>query len=382
MKTPSGLRLSRPPAQPSDTATLWKDVLASFHDAVVVMDRATHVVLFNQAAEELTGKSEAHVLGQPHTVVFDQAPLIGEIITRVREQGHSESRSEEYLSRTAHRIPVRITCVPVWDTSDQVYGTALIIADLRHQKTLEDSVWRNESSVRLGTLVAGLAHEVKNPLTGITGAAQLLEDQLANRPELVEYTSVIAREANRLTVLVENLLTMGTPPAPRLTPLNIHRVIQHVISLMAGDLRRWGIDLRCEFDPSLPDLSGDEGQLGQVLLNIVKNATEAMTRDGTAHPPRNVVTVTTRMETDFHILRGRDASRQLLRIEVADLGIGIDSADAGRIFEPFFTTKPRGTGLGLAISHRIVADHGGILCTAPNRPCGTVVSIILPLARP
>ncbi len=372
-------RLRRTRTPPLEAPVPWEDVLAAFTDAVIAMDAETRVVLFNQAAEELVGSPRARVIGQACAHVFELTPLIGEMVARVQAQGQTESRGEEQLQRPGRRIPVRIVCLPLWDRQDHVRGTALVIHDLSYQKTLEESARRLESLARLGTLVAGLAHEVKNPLAGIKGAAQLLQSRLADQADLQEYTGVITREVNRLSGLVEDLLTLGAPPKPRLAPLNIHRVIQHVLSVVVGELTRREIHLRCEFDPSLPDVHGDESQLSQVFLNLLKNAMDAMTAEGHASPGRNTITISTRMETDFHILRGHDHSSKFLRVEVADQGVGISPADAARIFEPFFTTKPRGTGLGLAISHRIVTEHGGVMRAAPNSRFGTVVTVTLPM---
>jgi two-component system nitrogen regulation sensor histidine kinase GlnL len=366
-------------ATPAPTSTQWEEVLTSFIDPIVVFDRNDDVVLFNHAAQELTGLSTARVLGQPCSRVFGQTPLVAEIIARVRLAGQSESRGEEQLHLRRRSIPVRLSCLPIWGKGDAINGTALMIHDLRHQKTLEESARRNESLARLGTLVAGLAHEIKNPLAGIKGAAQLLESRLASDPGLHEYTGVIVREVNRLSALVEDLLALGAPPKPHLARTNIHRVVRQVLALLADELTRRGIRLRCEFDPSLPDVRADDAQLNQVFLNLMRNAIEAMSPDPDGPPFGDTLTVSTHMETDFHILRERDRARTFLRIEVADEGPGIDPADLARVFEPFFTTKPRGTGLGLAISHRIVAEHGGIMRARPNRPHGAVFTVALPV---
>jgi two-component system nitrogen regulation sensor histidine kinase GlnL len=368
----------RPPPT-TGTTIHWEDVLASFTDAVLVMDDQTRVVLLNQAAEELIGKPRGWVLHQPCGRVFAQTPLVGEMTAHVQETGQSESRSEEQLFRHGHPLPVRLTCLPLWDKNDQVLGSALVVHDLSYQRTLEESARRNESLARLGTLVAGLAHEVRNPLAGIKGAAQLLAGQLGADSKLNEYTGVISREVDRLSSLVEDLLTLGSPPKPRFALLNIHRVIQHVLAVLGEELTRREIHLRCEFDPSLPDIQGDDGQLSQVFLNLLKNAMDAMTVGGTVHRPDDTLTISTRMETDFHILRSHNRYSSFLRVEFADRGVGIEPRDATRVFEPFFTTKPGGTGLGLAISHRIVAEHGGILRAAPNPQGGTVFTVSLPV---
>lgn len=357
------------------------DVLAAFTDAVVVLDRDQRVVLFNPAAEELVGLPQRRALGESCARVFADTPLIGEVVDRVIRLGQSESRTDEGLVRGRRRVPVRLTCSPLWER-DRVSGAVLVVDDLGYQRTLEDSARRHESLARLGTLVAGLAHEVRNPLAGIKGAAQLLQHHPAAPPDVAEYTTVITREVNRLSALVEDLLTLGAPPRPRLAPVNVHRILREVVAVAEPELARARLRLQFAFDPSLPNLQADEAQLSQVFLNLLRNAREAMTAAGGAGAPaRDTITIATRMETDFHIQRDADHSSSFLRVEIADQGCGIDAAAAGQMFEPFFTTKPRGTGLGLAISARIVAEHGGILRAAPNHPWGTVITVSLPVAR-
>jgi two-component system nitrogen regulation sensor histidine kinase GlnL len=157
-------------------------------------------------------------------------------------------------------------------------------------------------------------------------------------------------------------------------------VIQHVLSVVDGELTAAGIPLRCEFDPSLPDIRGDHAQLSQVFLNLIKNAVEATQARTSAPAPAPLIRVTTRMETDYHVLRDDRRSDKFLSVDIADYGVGIDAADSGRLFEPFFTTKARGTGLGLAISHRIIADHGGTIHATLNRPVGTIMTVTLPVS--
>lgn len=376
------LRPNRPRLAPAPTGSAppWADVFVAFNDAVVVVDRERRVALFNPAAEELTGQPQRRVLGEACERVFAETPLIADMVERVQAQGQSESRSEEQLVRGRRCIPVRITCLPLWDADDRISGAALVIHDLGYQKTLEESVRRNDNLARLGTMVAGLAHEVRNPLAGIKGAAQLLAARVTAQPELIEYTTVITREVNRLTALVEDLLTLGALPKPRLTSLNIHRIIQQVVGVIGPECARVGIRLQYGFDPSLPNVRADEAQLNQVFLNVFRNACEAMVIDGRVTAGRDAITISTRMETDFHILHAHDRSSKFLRVEIADQGTGLAPAAASQMFEPFFTTKARGTGLGLAISHKIVAEHGGSIRAAANHPVGTVVTVTLPVA--
>lgn len=380
---PRRTRSPRERSRPILAATThpWEDVLASFTDAVIVTDEAARIVLFNQAAEEITGCPKARALGQPCAAVFTHTPLIGQMVERVRDGGPSESRGDEHLTRTrrGRPIPVRIACLPVWDAHEHMRGTAIVIHDLSYQKTLEESARRHESLARLGALVAGLAHEIRNPLAGIKGAAQLLQTRLADRSDLRDCTAVITREADRLNRLLEDLLTLGAPPQPRRGRVNIHQIIRHVLSVVDSELTHRGIQLRCEFDPSLPDIHADQAQLSQVFLNLLKNAIDAVNAAATTGATNPDITICTRMETDFHILRDQHRADRFLRVEIADQGVGLSPDEAARLFEPFFTTKPRGTGLGLAISHRIIAEHGGSIRAERNQPAGTIVTVTLPV---
>jgi two-component system nitrogen regulation sensor histidine kinase GlnL len=349
--------------------------------------------MFNPAAEQLTGLAEAQVLHRPCAEVFASTPAVSAMVERTRTLAQNQSCGEETLFGHQKALPVRVSCSPIWGTQGQIQGTALIIQDLSYQKKLEDESRRNDTLVRLGGLVAGLAHEVKNPLGGIKGAAQLLARRFADQREVTEYTGVMIREIDRLSRLVEELLTFGSPRVPSFVPVNIHKILHEVLALMATELNAKQIVVRLEIDPSLPDVPGEEAELTHVFLNLVKNALEAMPGPGT-------LTVTTRMETDFYILRrsvpaaaersgaGQGGSMpvpqalgKFLRVGLADTGPGFDEADLERVFEPFFTTKPRGSGLGLAICERIVAAHGGDIHAENGRRCGAVITVTLPVVH-
>ena len=339
-------------------------------------DDDDRIALFNQAAEELTGIPEGQALRRSCADVFSATPSISTMVHRARTSGQSESRGEESLSIAQRRVPVRVSCSPIWGSDVHVQGAAVVIQDLSYQKKLEDESRRNETLARLGGLVAGLAHEIKNPLGGIKGAAQLLAKRFADQPEVGDYTGVMIREIDRLSRLVEQLLTFGAPPAPDRTPINVHKVIHEVLALMATELNAKQITARLQIDPSLPETRGDEAQLTHVFLNLIKNAVEAMPQQGT-------LTITTRMETDFHIFHSsRDGAGnpgKYLRVEVADTGPGFPPDAVERVFEPFFTTKPRGSGLGLAVCERIVAVHGGDIRAENGRGGGAVITVNLPL---
>jgi len=358
-------------------STLWENVLRHFKDAVIVLGRDSKVVFFNQAAEELTRTPRTKVLGQPFATVFPKDAFLPEMVERAMKTRQSETRGEEQLHTLRKVMPVRITCAPIWE-DDEVDGAALVIQDISYQKALEETARRNENLARLGTLVAGLAHEVRNPLAGIKGAAQLLAQRLPDDATLREYTNVISSETDRLSALVGDLLRLGAPPKPVLAPVNVHEVLQRALRVLGPEIQQHGVALQCEFDPSLPDTLADIDQLQQVFLNLLKNAIDAMA-DMTDSAPK--LSIVTKMETDYHILRASHGAQSYLRVEFNDRGPGIDPDVLAHIFEPFYTTKQRGTGLGLAIAERIISDHQGTLRAFPGEPHGTKMWVSLPILK-
>ena len=380
-----GQRSSAADARNEATPYLVEDVVASLADAIILTDSAGRVNMANQAAQQLLRLSEAQLVGRDVADVFARSPQLQRMVERTREHGNNQSSGEEKLFAGHVEVPVRVSCSPIHGRGGGVSGTALVIQDLSYQRKLEDEARRNETLALLGSLVAGLAHEIKNPLGGIRGSAQLLERRSHDDPDARAYTDVIVREVDRLAALVEQLLTFGSPRRPDKENLNVHRILHDVLAILGPEIDARGVKVRMEIDPSLPDVSGDPGQLTQVFINLIKNALEVMDKGGR-------LTLATRLETDFHLLRraavetaeggGRLASShgQFVRVGVADEGPGFPEGLAERVFEPFVTTKARGTGLGLAICERIVAAHGGDI-RAENRPeGGAQVTVTLPLA--
>jgi two-component system nitrogen regulation sensor histidine kinase GlnL len=364
------------------SAEFLTNLLASLDDAVVVVDARDRIVIFNQAAEHLTGLPRSQALERPYADVFVDNAAVDAMVQRVRSLGQSQSCGDETLVFGTRQFAARVSCSPIHGEAGQVQGAALVIQDISYQKKLEDEAHRNETLARLGAVIAGVAHEVKNPLGGIRGAAQLLARRFDDDASVRSYTDVMIREVDRLATLVEQLLATGTPRPPQLAPVNVHHVLRDVLEVMSPELTRQAVALRLQVDPSLPDVRGDAAQLTQVFLNLVKNALEAIGQEGT-------LTIRTRMETDFHILRrdgcGHEAlpasPGKFLRVEFADTGPGFPVGDEERAFEPFFSTKSKGTGLGLAVCQRIIAAHAGDIRAENASTNGAVITINLPLVE-
>jgi two-component system nitrogen regulation sensor histidine kinase GlnL len=347
-------------------------VLASLDDAVVVVDRSGRVADLNPAAEQLTGISAPHAVGAEAGMLFRANPWVGEMVRGTLADGTAVRRGEATLATVGSEVAVSAACAPVLDPEGGPRGAVLVLHDLSLRRALEATTRRVDRLAALGTVARGLAHEIRNPLGGIKGAAQLLRGALSD-PEMVRCTDIIIREVERLDGLVEQMREISTPPRLRLGPVNIHRVLNDVLAL-ERQTPAWGrVTLRASFDPSLPAVRGDRAQLTQVLLNLVKNALEAL--EG-----RGELLVSTRLEGLFHIRRSSGRGR-FLSVLVEDNGPGIPEEHQAQLFSPFFSTKPRGSGLGLALCHRIVSEHGGTIAYEPRPPRGSCFRVTLPVSE-
>lgn len=357
----------------------WEHILASLEEGIIITDRAERITFFNPVAEQLTGLSRTQVLHHPYTEIFTVNPWVVEIIQRTLVSGHSRAAGEgELYDRYRRTTPVRLTCSPIFNGSNTPLGLILVLHDLSHQKELAEEVQREDRLVQLGVVAAGLAHEIKNPLAGIRGAAQLLQGRVGHDSSALEYATVMIREIDRLSSLLTQLLELSTPSTKlELLPVNVHKVLTDVL-LLEGRATTGGVKLVTHFDPSLPDVLGDEARLAQVFRNLIKNGVQALSghRGG-------VVTISTRMATAFHILRSAHPSARrgrFLSIDFADNGPGIMAEHLPRLFTPFFTTKSQGVGLGLALSQQIIAQHGGTIRVESAPGQGALFHVYLPVA--
>ena len=366
----SAHRRAQPDVPPASPSAPWADVLASLEDGVVVVNGGGRVTDLNPAAEQLLGVSAIQAVGIPIEELFRMSPWLGEAVRGTLQAGVARRRNEGPLFSGGHEIPVRAACAPLFDDAlGAVRGAVIVLNDLSMERTLEAATRRADRLSALGAVAQGLAHEIRNPLGGIKGAAQLLRGQLAD-PDMIRCTDVIVREVERLDGLVEQLRELGTPPRLQLEPLNIHRVLNDVLALEKQS-PGWGrVTLLTAFDPSLPPVRGDRAQLTQVFLNMVKNALEALGGSGE-------LGISTRLDARFHLRRGSGRAHFIV-VSVEDGGPGVPEADQPHLFTPFFTTKQTGTGLGLAVCHRIVSEHGGTILYEPRQTGGACFRVTLP----
>jgi len=339
-------------------------IVDNLSTAVLVIDRAMQIKYMNPAAEMLLAISARRMTGSAAREIFPSEPAFIERLSQVFNsgQGFSEHEMALVLPRN-HRITV--DCSVSIDDSDT--DLCLIVEMKQQDRHLRIS--REErllaQNVATRALVRGFAHEVKNPLGGLRGAAQLLEAELPD-PSLKEYTQIIIGEADRLQKLVDEML--GPNSLPRKELINIHEILERVRSLVLAEVPE-GVIIMRNYDVSIPEFVADKDQMIQAILNIVRNAVQAIEGEGT-------IELKTRIERQFTI--GNTRFRHIARVDITDNGVGIPEEMQQRIFYPMVTSRAEGTGVGLSIAQSLVNRHGGLIeCT--SRPGKTCFSILVPI---
>ncbi len=352
----------------------YATVIDSVGDGVIVVGSNGRITLCNPAAEAITGFSQRQAQGAEFEKLFALETTLIEMLAKTIHTGITISDHENVVVRSTGRItPVAVTCYPLVEGSGENIGAILTLKDITYIRELEAAVRQADRLSTLGTLAAGLAHEVKNPLGGIKGAAQLLEREFAPGSEMLDYTKVMIRETERIDHIIRELLELASPRALKLAPVNLHRVLGDILLLQKQAVADQEIAIIQHFDPSIPDIMADEEMLTRLFLNLIRNAIDAMGNDGR-------LTVTSRVLSDYRMTQNRRNSR-MVAIEVCDDGPGIPQADLENIWTPFFSTKSTGTGLGLTICHKIVSEHRGMIKAESDPGHGTKFTVLLPLVR-
>ena len=345
-------------------------------DALVGVDAALRIALWNPAAEALLGRSARRVIGRALKEVFPPDTSLVRHLADTVATGESRSESEATVeSADGRAVAVSVVTAPLTGRSGHVEAAVAVLRDVSRIKQLEAEVRRGETLAAVGRMAVGLAHEIRNPLSAIRGAVQLLQRELGDEARWGEYTGVLLNEVGRVNRIIEMLLDLGRPVTLRLVPLNVHQLLERVSLLCAEMAAQQGVSIARRYDPSLPPILADEDRLLQVLHNLVRNAVEAMPGGG-----RLTLGTGLSMNPLFAKVDLGQGVRTMVEIQVADEGEGIPEDVRARLFTPFVTTKGRGLGLGLALCHRILEEHHGAIQVASELGRGTTVSCFLPLA--
>lgn len=344
---------------------MHKKILEHLNEAVLLFDRQLKLTYINTAGEIIFADSARHLLGCSSSELFKtidpEQRLDLEQCFYMDEPLVDRELTLEIMNQS---MTVNFSATPLVE-NDEVTKIIVELQQLdRHLRiSKEEQLMAQQTTARM--LVRGLAHEIKNPLGGLRGAAQLLDLELDD-PDLKEYTQIIIAESDRLQGLMDKML--GPNKLPNKAPLNIHEVVERVRQLVLVE-SSGKLVVKQDYDPSIPEIFADKNQLIQALLNIARNAVQAMDGVGT-------LTLKTRVCRQMTI--GRKRNKLTAKIDIIDDGPGIDKEMMSKIFYPMITGRASGTGLGLSIAQSLINQHEGMI-ECESQPGHTVFSIYLPL---
>jgi PAS domain S-box-containing protein len=365
-----------------------ENVLRSIAAGVVTLDPAGRIVTFNSAAERILRLSGSDVLGQRldqivgllHADEKDCADTLKMVTLAVeaRQTVHrhrlryhvvSERDDEATLDQENESVVVNASASILSNERDEYLGVVLVFEDITKEEEMEQELTRMGRLAEIGQLAAGIAHELRNPLASIKGAAQVVLSELP--ADIVdrhrEFLDIIVSEVNALKDVTSEFLEFSRPTPPDMTLLDLNSLLSRRLAFLGPEFERGDIAVRQIYDPALPQIEADAGQIDRVVTNLVLNAVQAM-------PEGGIFTVAT--------ICAPGGRNDIVEVCLSDTGIGMTEETLGRLFTPFYTTKTKGTGLGLAIAQKIVDAHGGRIHVRSTPGAGAAFTLILPVVSP
>ncbi|MDX9714009.1 MAG: ATP-binding protein [Dissulfurispiraceae bacterium] len=364
-------------------------LLNNLDEAVILFDASDALLYANRAAEELLGRDQKALKGAGCDELFRGAENLPMFVRKVVSEGRIFRCKDMNIIEGAE-AGADVNIIPFYEyssgggkTSSGPDGAILCIR--RNLSLAEQEDYYFDSLI---LLVGSIAHEIKNPLGGIKGAAQILKTY-SDSPEAEECITLIIKESDRLNLVLNTYLTMTRKPV--FNRVNIHEVLEQALRIVTPDFESRSAKLIKIYDPSLPLILGDEAKLLQVFINLFKNAAESLEDSGS-------VSVSTGPSSEYMVVRETDKSlehkdtavfniasdsiksmrQRWAVVDIKDTGVGIPSEDIQKVFLPFYTKKENGSGLGLALSKKIIIDHGGLIRIKSSTKGSTVVSVYLP----
>ncbi len=350
-------------------------LLENLTTGVLAVGADERVTVFNNEAGQITGLNPREVIDHS----LDRLPGgLREILCETLRTGNRQENRELVLPLEDHHAVVRASSSIFHGQQGEMLGALVVVTDITALKRLELQIRRSDRLASLGTLSAGMAHEIKNPLVSIKTFAQLLPERYQDSDFRETFSNLIGHEIDRIDSLVNQLLRFARPAKPVLRPMHVHEVLEKSLQLVGHRLYQKEIKLTRSWQADVDTIRADADQLEQVFLNFFLNAMDAMMHGG-------VLTVGTEIHAATEwvaaISGTHGGSHEVLRVTVRDDGEGIRKEDIPHVFDPFFTTKDYGTGLGLSVVHGIIQEHGGQIEVESELRKGTSFHILLPLVR-
>ncbi len=350
---------------------IYNDILLDrLVGAVIAVNPARRITVFNREAQRITGLHAEDVLKSDITVLPQE---LADALNHTFDHGGSRD-VDTTMNRGVRSVPIRFGCTLFHSYTGKVLGALLVFTDQTEIKKLEQQIRRTDRLASLGTLAAGMAHEIKNPLVSMKTFTQLLPERYDDADFRNTFSTLLGDEVSRIDRIVNQLLKFARPAKPSLSPVNLHGIIDNTLNLVKQQLRQRNISLSCQYEAASDRILGDSDMLAQALLNFFLNAIDAMAEKGELTVRTAMIQVPTRQFD----LWGQPVTVTRLRLSIQDNGPGINPEDLCHVFDPFFTTKATGTGLGLSVSHGIINEHQGLIEVDSEVGRGTTFHLVFP----
>jgi two-component system, NtrC family, nitrogen regulation sensor histidine kinase GlnL len=341
----------------------------------VTIDLEGRVVTLNPEAELLTGFFRGEAAGRYCTELFAHTPELSDLLMEtLASHAPIASVSLTLRRRNGSTLPIEFSTAPLKGGEGKSLGVIGVFRDVTLLRQLQSDLQRSDRLAALGTMAAGLAHEIKNPLTSLLTFSRHLERRFDDPNFRERFGNVVPRELERINGIVERLLELARPARMSFAQVRLPELLDRAVELYADQLDERRIVVGREYARDVPSIQADRDALYRVFVNMIANALDAMPGGGKLI----LRTGWTASHDPLPLMRRRLANR--VKIEVEDTGDGIEASETNRIFNPFYTTRDHGTGLGLALAHKVVQDHSGAISFRSTPGRGTTFTIVLPLA--
>jgi PAS domain S-box-containing protein len=359
----------------ADLKSYTDSILGSVTSGIVTLDLDGRVVTLNPAGEFLTGLFAGEVAGRYCTEVFAHAPEVVEVLMdTLASRAGMASVSLALRRRNGTALSVEMSTAPLKGGDGKDLGVVGVFRDVTPVRELEAQLRRSDQLAALGTLAAGLAHEIKNPLTSVRTFSRLVPRKFQDERFRQTFQTVVPRELERINGIVEHLLQLARPTRLDFKPVRLPGLLERVLELYANQIEMKQVTVERVYARDLPAIQADPEHLYRALGNLVVNALDAMGTGG-----RLTLRAGWSEAGESSLAPRRRGFERRVKVEIQDTGTGIPSSEADKVFIPFFTTKAGGTGLGLALAHKIIEDHGGSISFQSTPGVGTTFRVLLPL---
>ncbi|MGL5630994.1 MAG: two-component system sensor histidine kinase AtoS [Azovibrio sp.] len=335
-------------------------ILESTVDGVITVDMNGAITMMNPAAKRITGCDPDKVMGKPYQTIIDdqnfKSPLLDTLQSGIE---HISVEIDFPVSGNICKLSSSSSLLK--NSRGEIIGAVVIFKDQTEQKEMQRIIQQAERLAAIGELMAGVAHEIRNPLTAVRGFVQYLQKD-TSKAEKDEFIAIILKEVDSINKVIQQLLDFSRPPKNFFSATSLNQLVHETLILIKSSKSSSKIRFVLNLDEGLQDIYLDKEMIKQVLLNLLINAMQAIDDGG-------MITIVSALSKD----------ERYQRIEIRDTGHGIDEKLKDKVFSPFFTTKPSGTGLGLAIAHKIIASHNGSITIENHKEGGAVVTITLPM---